>query len=235
MLNKYAIKTDGGGVSTSSHTEEGRKGEETEEVRKRRGAERIARTLPFNSKIVLDVPEPIGYEMSYWSSDQDFQSKSRAQCSSEYPSYWGRHWVLLPGLRLLLPPLHSPLFRGWGGRADFSEGLRGPRDGTEEMAVQIPSLNQGNNGPIKSVQAWHSHERHIAEKCHRYPGPWPCTVCSVSRGWSKGGLGTEDRCLLKMSQDSKATRTLFKDVALPLYSTWCLFSQWESIRMKHTI
>lgn len=66
---------------------------------------------------------------------------------------------------------------------------------------------------------------HTAEKCHYFPPLWPSTVCSVSRGWSKGELGTGDRCLLKFSQDNQTTRTLFKDAALPLGSECCLFCQ----------
>lgn len=82
--------------------------------------------------------------------------------------------------------------------------------------------------PIQSFQAWHSHgmlgESHRAEKCHYFPPLWPSTVCSVGRGWSKGELGTGDRCLLKFSQDIRATRTLFKDVALPVLKELSLLS-----------
>lgn len=182
----------------------------------------IANTVAFNRRIVLGIPEPS-------SLDQDFQSKLRAQCISEYPGAGAgtRFYTLVSGSScpFVLPPVHGVsrmcCFLWMTGRSLRLERRRWLF--RFYLSTKKTTTLSSHFRPDTHMACWG--KSHTAEKCHYFPALWPSTVCSVSRGWSKGELGTGDRCLLKFSQDSRATRTLFKDVALPLGSECCLFCQ----------
>lgn len=92
--------------------------------------------------------------------------------------------------------------------------------------------------PLESFQAWHSHgvlgrvtqlrRATISPHCD----PAQCVQSAEDEAKGNWGQGTD--AYSSFSQDNRAARTLFKDVALPLCSERCLFCQCCSIRMKHT-
>lgn len=121
-------------------------------------------------------------------------------------------------------PLFTPCCsQGRLGCAGFSEGLTGPRDWNRGDRFQIPSLKEGNNylishfRPDTHIGYWG--ESHRAEKCHYYSPQLSLHTCSVIRGESKEELWTGDKCLIKISQDSKATTKQPSSKTLPFLFT----------------
>lgn len=101
------------------------------------------------------------------------------------------------------------------------KGLQVPEIGTEET----DTISQGRKQlSYQSVQAWHSH-RVLRGKSQRWEVPllFPLTVtlhtCSVIRGESKEELWTGDKCLIKISQGSRATTKQPSSKILPFLFT----------------
>lgn len=122
-------------------------------------------------------------------------------------------------------PLFTPCYsQGKLGCAGFSEGLIGPRDWNRGDRCS-DTISQGRKQlSYQSVQAWHSH-RVLGGKSQRWEVPllFPPTVtlhtCSVIRGESKEELWTGDKCLIKISQDSRATTKQPSSKILPFLFT----------------
>lgn len=116
--------------------------------------------------------------------------------------------------------LHAVHRVGWVVLVSL-KGWQAPEIGTEET----DTISQGRKQlSYQSLQAWHSH-RVLGGKSQRWEVPllFPPTVtlhtCSVIRGESKEELWTGDKCLIKISQDSKATTKQPSSKILPFLFT----------------